>query len=245
MSAGSWAALFFRTSAKDTRESTIAPGNARFHPAAIGRGPGIGDRGSGTGGVGRAYNGDMEQRNGGRGARIAPTGACRRWAVLWRTARRLAAGIALLSAVPGFAADAPLLVQMLPGGAFKVWRSEGRSPVTEEELMALEASARPGGGETLATAAGPGRADETPQGIVVYLPRLRDDGALLIDRDACGHIKVWHAEGMSRFGEDQLTEFMMSALPDGGRRIRMGDRFAKAYLTRLGVVVVLWPAAGP
>lgn len=159
-----------------------------------------------------------------------------------RAMRVLAAAAALLGGEAGFAADGPLLVQMLPGGAYKVWTSEGRSPVTEDELMALEASARPGGGETLQTSAGPGSADETAQGVVVRLPRIRDDGALLIDRDACGHIKVWHAETLSRFADGQLTELMLTALPDGGRRIRLGDRYAKGYLTRLGVVVVLWPA---
>ncbi|MBL8490476.1 MAG: hypothetical protein JNM82_06825 [Rhodocyclaceae bacterium] len=140
------------------------------------------------------------------------------------------------------AGEGPLLIQVLKDGSYKVWNSDGGSRVTEEELMALEASARPGGGETLQTAAGPGRAYETAEGIVIVLPRLRDDGSMLLDRDACGHIKVWHAERQSRLTEEQMTELYLTALPDGGKRMRFGNAYAKGYLTRLGVVVVLWPA---
>lgn len=156
--------------------------------------------------------------------------------------RRISFMLMAALAAGSAAADGPLLIQLQKDGGYKVWTSEGAGPVSEEELMALEASARPDGGEIVETEAGPGRAYEAADGIVVVLPRLRKDGSLLLDRDACGHIKVWHAEGRARLTDEQLTELFLAAVPGGGPRIKVGGDYAKAFLTRLGVVVVLWAA---
>jgi hypothetical protein len=37
-----------------------------------------------------------------------------------------------------------------------------------------------------------------------------------------------------------LAATWISALPDGGPRLRFGDRYAKAFLGRLGITVTLW-----
>jgi hypothetical protein len=68
---------------------------------------------------------------------------------------------------PALAVDNVLLIQLQPGGAYRVWHTEGESQLTDDEVMALEATARPGGGEEMATGAGPARAHETS--------RWRDD----------------------------------------------------------------------
>ena len=59
--------------------------------------------------------------------------------------------------------------------------------------MALEVTAKPGGGEETLTGAGPARAYETSDGVMIRLPAAQDDKAVLIDRDDCGHLRLWMA----------------------------------------------------
>lgn len=158
-----------------------------------------------------------------------------------RCARIIAAFLLVFStAVAAIENNTTLLVQIDPDGRYRVWHSTGATQLNEDELLALAASARPEGGEPMATAAGPAVAYDTRQGVVVTLKEARGDDRLLIDRDDCGGVKVWHGGGPSLLGEDDLTELMLTALPGGGKRIAVGKQVARGYSTRLGVIVLLW-----
>jgi hypothetical protein len=52
--------------------------------------------------------------------------------------------------------------------------------------------------------------------VIIELIEHQQDRELLVDRDACGHVKTWHAEGVTRLSEDQATDLVMAALPGGG-----------------------------
>lgn len=152
--------------------------------------------------------------------------------------RQLCLLLALL-ALPAWAEDNVLLVRQGPEG-FVVWHKEGESMLSDDEVLEIMATATPEGGETRLTPHGPARAYELPEGILIRLPAAARDKALLVDRDACGHVIVWHADGQARLSDDELAEAVMSALPEGGPRLRLGDRYAKAFIGRLGVTVTLW-----
>jgi hypothetical protein len=138
------------------------------------------------------------------------------------------------------AADNALLIQMQPGGHYKVWHTEGESRLTEDEVMALEITARPEGGEETPTGAGPARVYETSDGVIIRLPAARNDKAVLIDRDGCGHVRLWHSAGAVNLSEDQITDIVISALPEGGKRIIVGNYHVIAFITNLGVTAALW-----
>lgn len=140
---------------------------------------------------------------------------------------------------PAWADDRVLLVQQGPEG-FVVWHTEGESVLSDDELLEIMATAAPEGGETTLTPAGPARAYELPMGVLIRLPEAPRDKALLVDRDACGHLIVWHAAGATQLSDSELTEAVMSALPEGGPRLTLGGRYAKAFIGRLGVTVTLW-----
>ena len=147
---------------------------------------------------------------------------------------------ALLITTSAGAADNVLLIQMQPGGRYQVWHTEGESQLSEDEVMALEVTAKPGGGEEMQTSAGPARAYETSDGVTIRLPAAANDKAVLIDRDDCNHVRLWHAAGTTNLSEDQLTDIVMSALPEGGKRITVGNYQVKAFITKLGVTAALW-----
>ena len=149
---------------------------------------------------------------------------------------------ALMFTTSAGAADNVLLIQMQPGGGYKVWHTEGESELSDDEIMALEVAARPGGGEELPTSAGPARAYETSDGVTISLPAARNDKAVLIDRDDCNHVRLWHAAGTTKLSEDQITDIFMSALPEGGKRLTVGEYQVKAFITKLGVTASLWSA---
>lgn len=138
------------------------------------------------------------------------------------------------------AADGTLLIQATADGRFRVWTAEGETRLGENELLMLEASATPAGGKALATRFGPARAYETADGIVVELPEAPRDKVLLLDHDACSAIKAWHAGSGEDFGDEQLASIYLSATPDGGRNLLIGERLVKAFSTRLGVKAVIW-----
>lgn len=140
------------------------------------------------------------------------------------------------------ATDNVLLIQMQPGGRYLVWHTEGESRISDDEVMALEVSARPEGGEEIPTSAGPARAFETSDGVLIRLPTAKRDKALLFDRDECGHVRVWHAAGATNLTDDQITDIVMSALPEGGKRITVGNYYVKAFIGKLGVTAALWNA---
>lgn len=148
----------------------------------------------------------------------------------------------MLAMTAAGATDNVLLIQMQPGGGYKVWHTEGESRLTEDEIMALEVTAKPEGGEETPTSAGPARAYETSDGVTISLLGAKTDKALLLDRDDCNHVRVWHAAGATNLSEDQITDIVMSALPGGGRRLTVGNYHVKAFITKLGVVAALWNA---
>ena len=156
---------------------------------------------------------------------------------------RLALFVAILmAATVAGATDNVLLIQMQPGGRYLVWHTEGESRISDDEIMALEVTARPEGGEEMATSAGPARAYETSDGVTIRLRAATNDKALLLDRDDCGHVRVWHAAGATNLSEDQITDIVMSALPEGGKRLTIGKYYVKAFITKLGVTASLWIA---
>ncbi len=158
-----------------------------------------------------------------------------------RFANQVLIAVATVLAMPGArAADNSLLIQLEPNGHYKLWHTEGTTTLSDDEVLSLAATARPEGGEPLVVAAGTARAFETSQGVVISIPEAAADRQLLVDRDDCGAIKLWHSEGSTQLTEGQMTELVISALPGGGRPIAVGGRYAKAYITRLGYAVVVW-----
>lgn len=151
--------------------------------------------------------------------------------------------IAAVMALVGFAAQAAdntLLIQIEPSGNFRVWHTEGSSMLDEDEVQALTDSATPDGGARVPTAAGIASARRTPNGIVVQLHDKQADNTLLIDRDDCGGVKLWHGDGATVLSNDDLTELVLTALPEGGARLRIGERYARSFTSRIGVIAVLW-----
>ena len=146
----------------------------------------------------------------------------------------------LLAVCAAHAADNTLLIQLQRDGSYVVWHSEGATHLSDDELTTLSASAKPEGGEGIVTTAGLANAFEIAHAVLVVLPNARSDKKLLIDRDACGGVRVWHSEGSTTLTEEQLTDLVLSALPDGGKRVSIGDKYAKAYTVELGVVAVVW-----
>lgn len=138
------------------------------------------------------------------------------------------------------AEDNVLLIQTGPQG-YVVWHTEGETRLSDDEVLEIMTTAQPGGGEVTPTRYGPAVAYlEGEGGVIIRLPAAPSDRALLVDRDACGHVIVWHAEGKTQLSEAQLTEIAVSALPEGGPRLRLNGRYAKAFLGRLGITVTLW-----
>jgi hypothetical protein len=147
---------------------------------------------------------------------------------------------AALAAAAASADDNTLLIQLDAQGKFVVWHTQGTTYLNDDELAALTASAQPEGGAILATSAGPAQAFQTRDGVVVALKEATRDARLLIDRDDCGGVKVWHGEGETQLSEDDLVELLLTALPGGGRRLAVGENFARGYIARLGVIALLW-----
>jgi hypothetical protein len=157
--------------------------------------------------------------------------------------RVLAFLVALAVSSVAAAADNVLLIQWRAGGGFTVWHTEGESQLSDEEAMELEATAKPSGGDEMQTGAGPARAYETPDGVTIRLPAARTDKTLLLDRDNCGHIRIWHGAGTASLSDDEIADVFMSALPGGGKRLTLGDLHVKAFITPLGVTATLWKAS--
>jgi hypothetical protein len=149
--------------------------------------------------------------------------------------------LAALFLAAAAAADRSLLIQLQPDGRYRIWHSGGENPLSDDEALALAAAARPEGSAPVAVAAGRARAYDGPQGVVIALEG-DPPATLLVDRDDCGAIKLWRANGAGGLSEEQLTDLVLSALPGGGRRLTLGNRYGKAYIGRLGYTAVLWPA---
>ena len=100
------------------------------------------------------------------------------------------AACAALLAPPAAAEDTALLIQIETDGRYTVWHAGGKSPLGDEEISALEVTARPEGGKPTLTTAGLAQAFDTPAGMLIRLPALGPDRSLLIDRDGCGDLAV-------------------------------------------------------
>lgn len=134
-----------------------------------------------------------------------------------------------------------VLLQLQSDGRFRIWHAEGPSQLDDDELMLVESLAEPAGGKTVVTRLGPARARRTSQGVIIELQAAARDRELLVDRDACSHLKAWHSEGETRLSDDQATDLALSALPGGGPRVVLdAGRHAKAFLTNVGVMVAIW-----
>lgn len=163
-----------------------------------------------------------------------------------KTVRLLSALIVSFFCLSGaLAADNVLLIQLQPGGQYKVWHTEGESMLSDEDVMQLEVAARPAGSAEFPTHFGPGRAFETSDGVVIELPDAKNDKAILVDRDSCGHIRLWHSAGTTNLTTEQITDIVISALPEGGPRLTLGNWHVKAFTSRLGVLATLWHAKKP
>lgn len=154
--------------------------------------------------------------------------------LLLALAGALAAGLAMA------AGDNALLIQVEKAGGYVVWHAEGMTQISDEEIMQVAAAATPEGSPLQTVSAGKARAFQTEAGVIIELPELARDRRLLVDRDACGAIKVWHADGATQLTEEQITELVIAALPAGGRRVNLGDRYAKSFVTPMGYAVVIW-----
>lgn len=158
-----------------------------------------------------------------------------------RAGRRLLAALLCVAAVsPARAAGNALLIQLQRDGHYQLWRSEGGTRFSDDELAALETSARPEGGAAVATAAGPAIAYAQDEGVLVVVPGAARDATVLIDEDGCNGTTQWHPADDAALDDGQLTDIVQAALPGGGRNVRVGTRYAKGFVTRLGVRVVLW-----
>jgi hypothetical protein len=152
---------------------------------------------------------------------------------------RLILFLGILAACAAHAEDTVILIQTGAEG-YRVWHVRGESELSDDEAIELMASARPGGGEVLSTRFGPALAYELPEGILIRLPAAPRDRELLVDRDACGHVRLWHSVGTLQLSEAELTQITLSALPEGGPRLRLGNRYVKAFFGKLGITATIW-----
>lgn len=148
--------------------------------------------------------------------------------------------IFVLAASLAVAADNSLLIQIEAGGGYRVWHTEGPTQLSEDDILMLAAGATPEGSALQPVSAGPARAFQTGNGVIIELPEAASDHKLLVDRDACGAVKVWHSEGETQLTEEQMTELVITALPGGGKLVKVDGRYAKSFVTPLGYAVVIW-----
>jgi len=137
-------------------------------------------------------------------------------------------------------AETTYLLQVQPDGHFKVWYATGESHLSDDELMDMEVAARPEGGAEVATSAGPARAFDVKEGVVISLVAAARDKELLVLRDSCGGVKAWHSAGSHPLSEDELTELAIAALPGGSKRMAVKAGYAKSFTGRAGIMVVIW-----
>lgn len=71
------------------------------------------------------------------------------------------------------------------------------------------------------------------------MPAHAADNALLIQMEAAGKFRVWHAEGETNLTEQELSQLEVNAAPEGGSAIETRFGPARAYETADGIVVKL------
>ena len=137
-------------------------------------------------------------------------------------------------------AEETVLIQLQPDASYRVWYAEGQRRPSDDDLNRVSALATNDGSDVAETSSGPARAFSLPHGVMIAFADGRPDDRLLVDRDACGGVRVWHSQGKTTLSDNELTDLVLSALPDGGKRVALGDRYGKAFQTPLGVVAVIW-----
>ena len=140
------------------------------------------------------------------------------------------------------AAGETLLIQLQPDASYHIWYNTGPRHLPDEELNQLATTATVEGSEVTTTSAGEARAYQQAHAILIAFADRQADDRLLLDRDACGGMRVWHSSGHHELSDNDLTDLVVSALPDGGKRVVLGRRYGKAFQTSLGVVAVIWPS---
>jgi hypothetical protein len=135
------------------------------------------------------------------------------------------------------------LLLQLEEGHFKVWFASGPMNPSDEELLDLEASAKPEGGKIVRTSAGPAQATDVKEGVWVTFPGAVQEDHLLVLRDACGGVKAWHSAGVNPLSEDEMTDLAVAAVAGGSKRIAVRAGYAKSFSGRAGVMVVIWTSA--
>ena len=150
----------------------------------------------------------------------------------------VAANIFAVRSVQG--AEETVLIQLQPDAGYRVWYSEGERHPSDDDLNRVSALASNDGSDVAETASGKARAFSLPQGTLIVFVDGGVDDRLLVDRDACGGVRVWHSQGKTTLSDNELTDLVLSALPDGGKRVALGNRYGKAFQTPLGVVAVIW-----
>lgn len=161
-------------------------------------------------------------------------------AVNLKRCRLLLLALALVS-LGALAESSNLLIQLQPGGGYRIWHADGPSVLNDDDIMLLDSMAEPQGSAPVPTPLGAARARRTELGVIIELLEAKIDKILLVDRDACGHLKTWHAEGGLPLTDDQATDLVMSALPGGGPRLALdGERHAKSFITTIGIMVAVW-----
>ena len=150
-------------------------------------------------------------------------------------------GLTLLLGVSlsAYAAET-LLIQLQPDASYRVWYGDGPRHLSDDDLLRLAALATADGSEATGTPAGSARAYQKDHAVLITFADGQGDDRLLLDRDACGGMRVWHTAGHTDLSDTDLTDLVLSALPDGGHRIRLGARYGKAFQTPLGTVAVIW-----
>lgn len=156
----------------------------------------------------------------------------------WRSLLLL---VLALSPPASLAESSNLLIQLQPGGGYRVWHADGPSVLNDDDVMLLDSMAEPQGSAPIPTLLGAARARRTELGVVIELVEAKTDKTLLVDRDACGHLKTWHTEGGMALTDDQATDLVMAALPGGGPRLVLDpEHHAKSFITAIGVMVAVW-----
>ena len=134
-----------------------------------------------------------------------------------------------------------LLIQLPPGGGYRIWHADGPSVLSDEDILLLDSMAEVQGSAPIPTSLGAARARRTELGVIIELTEANIDKTLLVDRDACGHLKTWHVDGGKPLTDDQTTDLVMSALPGGGPRLVLDpEHHAKSFITAIGIMVAVW-----
>lgn len=136
-----------------------------------------------------------------------------------------------------------VLIQQTPENGFIVWYKDGDSTLEDDEIHAIETAATPEGSAPQPTSGGIASARVVRNHVEIRLENARGVRHLLVDRDSCGHVKLWHGTGKRVLEDDQIADLYLHAVPDGGKSMQVGEYQARSFLTKLGVIATFWRPA--